>query len=181
MEVKNTKNNSSSNNNDKKKKKFKTVKKYSLCFPFHINIKVIKDQKLILNFINNIQDLLSQKINSFFFGLNSSLNLIQNQKMEEKLLFIFYKNKMETLYDVILFRAKFNTNVYIYFIDEEFQKKFLEIFKLKKLLSFALIKNNLNESKFNEIKNNLDNYNLNNDKNKDFSKNNIQEIIIEAK
>ena len=176
MESKKKKNNNTKDKNTKNK----IFKKYSLCFPFHINIKVIKDQKLILNFINNIQDLLSQKINSFFFGLNSSLNLIQNQKMEEKLLFIFYKNKMETLYDVILFRAN-NTNVYIYFIDEEFQKKFLEIFKLKKLLSFALIKNNLNESKFNEIKNNLDNYNLNNDKNKDFSKNNIQEIIIEAK
>ena len=177
MEKKNKKNNI----NDNKKKKIKSFKKYSLCFPFHVNIKIIKEQKLIVDLLDNIQNLSPSKNNSLYYGLNTSLNLIQSPKKEEKLFFIFYKNKMETLYDLILFRAKFNPNIFIYFIDEEYQKNFLEIFKLKKLLSFVLVKNNLNESQFNEIKNNFDNYNLNNDKNKVISKDNIKEIIIETK
>ena len=88
---------------------------------------------------------------------------------------------MESLYDLILFKAKFNSNIYIYFIDKEWQKKFLQIFKLKKLLSFILVKNSINESLFKELKTNLENYNINNDINKEISTNIIQELILEKK
>ena len=179
MESKNkTKNNDGNNKN--KTKKLKEFKKYSLCFPFHINIKIIKDQKIILDLINSIQKIVSLNSNSFLFGLNTTLNLIQKTKNEETLLFIFHKEKMESLYDLILFRAKFNINTYIYFIDEEWQKKFLEIYKLKKLLSFVLLKNDLNKLIFNQIKTDLMSYNINNDNNKKISTNNIQEIIIQT-
>ena len=175
---KNTIENNNNNTKDKKKKN-KIFKKYSLCFPFHINVKIIKDQKKILELINKIQNLFSNKINTFYFGLNTSLNIIQKNNNNEKLLFIFYKENMETLYDLILFRTKYNDKINIYFIDEEIQKKFLEIFKLKKLLSFVLIKNNFNENIFNEIKINLESYNINKENNQELSNNRIQEIIIE--
>ena len=182
MEKKNkNKNNNNNNNTSEKKKKYKSFKKYSLCFPFHIDIKIIKDQKLILNIINTFQNLLSMKPNPFLYGLNTTLNCIQNPKKEEKMIFVFYKKNMESLYDIMLFRAKMNKNIFIYYIDDEWQKKFLEIFKLKKLLSFVYVKNNTNETKFNELKNNLENYNINNDINMIISNNKIQEIIIETK
>ena len=178
MESKKKKNNNTKDKNTKNK----IFKKYSLCFPFHINIKIINDQNKIIDIINKVQNLFSKKNNSFFyFGLNSTLNVFQKPNKEEKLLFIFYNKDMESLYDLILFRAKFNSNLFIYFIDNEWQKKFLEIFKLKKLLSFILVKNNINESLFNELKSNLENYNINNDTNKEISKNRIQEIIVETK
>ena len=165
----------------KKNTKNKIFKKYSLCFPFHINIKIINDKNKILDIISKAHNLFSKKINSsFYFGLNSTLNIFQKLNKEEKLLFIFYDEKMESLYDLILFRAKFNSNIFIYFIDKEWQKKFLEIFKLKKLLSFILVKTSINESLFNELKSNLENYNINNDINTEISKNRIQEIIIET-
>ena len=177
MESKIKKNN---NNTKVKTSKNKIFKKYSLCFPFHINIKIIKDQNKILDAINKIEKLFSKKNSTFYFGLNSTLNVFQKSNKEEKLLFIFYNEKMESLYDLILFRAKFNSNIFIYFIDKEWQKKFLQIFKLKKLLSFILVKNSINESLFKELKTNLENYNINNDINKEISKNRIQEIIIET-
>ena len=177
MESKKKKNNNTKDKNTKNK----IFKKYSLCFPFHINIKIINDQNKILDVINKVQNLFSKKTNStFYFGLNSTLNIFQKPNKEEKQLFIFYDEKMESLYDLILFRAKLNSNIFIYFIDKEWQKKFLEIFKLKKLLSFILVKNSINESLFNELKTNLENYNINNDINKEISKNRIQEIIIET-
>ncbi len=182
----NNNNNTKNKNNNKtdKKKKYKNFKKYSLCFPFHIDIKIINDQKIILFLINTIQNLITQKQNNnntFLFGLNSTLNCIQKNKKEEKLIFVFYKKQMETLYDLMLFRAKFNKNYCIYFIDEDWQKKFLDIFKLKKLLSFIYLKDNTNDNIFNDIKNKLENYNINNDSNMVISNNVIQEITIESK
>ena len=177
MESKKKKNNNTKDKNTKNK----IFKKYSLCFPFHINIKIVKEQKKIIDLIKIIENLLSNKVNSFYFGLNTSLNIIQKVNKDEKLLFVFYKENMETLYDIILFRAKYNDKISLYFIDEEIQKKFLEIFGLKKLLSFVLVKNNTNEKEFNEIKANLESYNINKENNKISPKNRIQEIIIEKK
>ena len=179
MEKKNKKNNN--NTNSDKKKKLKCFKKYSLCFPFHINIKILKDQSHIIDLINKIQNLSSLKTISFLFGLNSTLNCIQKPQKSEKLIFIFYKEKMATLYDIILFRAKFTNDISIYFIDEDSEKKILEIFKIKKLLSFVLLKNDSNKEIFNEIKNNFKSYNINDENNRETSKNTIQEITIEEK
>ena len=174
-------NNKKEKDKNQKSKKSKISKKYSLCFPFHINIKIVKEQKKIIDLIKIIENLLSNKVNSFYFGLNTSLNIIQKINKDEKLLFVFYKENMETLYDIILFRAKYNDKISLYFIDEEIQKKFLEIFGLKKLLSFVLVKNNASEKYFNEIKANLESYNINKENNQNSPKNRIQEIIIEKK
>ena len=67
------------------------------------------------------------KPNPFLYGLNTTLNCIQNPKKEEKMIFVFYKKNMESLYDIMLFRAKMNKNIFIYFIDDEWQMKFLAI------------------------------------------------------
>ena len=164
-----------------KKKKYKTMKRYSLCFPFHINIKIINEQNLILDLLNQaqIQSNFSQKTKTLSFGLNTCLNLIQKNNSNEILIFIFYTKKMETLYDFILYRANSNLNVHVYFISENWRKNFVEKFRLKQLLGFALIKNDINKDAFNTIKNKIESYDLNDNKNKIISKNNIQETIVE--
>ena len=180
LKKKESKNSNKSNN---KKKKYKTIKRYSLGFPFHIHIKIIDDNNLILNLINKIQidNKFSQKIKALYFGLNQCLNYIQKTDNNEKIIFIFYKKEMESLYDFILFRAKCNSNIHIYFINETWQKNFLEQFKLKKLLGFILITNQINEEEFNQINNLVESYDINNNKNQIISNNNIQETIIEFK
>ncbi len=166
---------------NKEKKKYRLIKRYALCFPFHIDIKIINEQNLILNLITQLklENFFSAKLKTLFFGLNTSLNFIQNDNEEEKMIFIFYKKNMENLFDLILFRTKNNKNICIYFIDESYNKKFVEIFKIKKLLSFLLVKKNFNETQFNNIKKNLENYDINKENNKIIKNNNIQETIIE--
>ena len=175
--------NKDAKNNNSKKKKFKTIKRYALCFPFHIDIKIINEQKLILSLLNQklAQNNFSEKSKSLFFGLNTCLTHIQKNDDKEKIIFIFYNKKMESFYDLILLRAKYNENVHIYFVNEIWQKNFIEKFKLKKLLSFIVIKNDINQEVFNEIKKLFGNYDLNNDINKIISKNNIQETTVEFK
>ena len=166
------------NTNSGSKKKPKINKKYSLCFPFHLNYKILKDKNIITQLIYNIQGI---KASSFIFGLNSTLNICQKSNDNEKLIILFYKEKMESLYDILLFRTKNIKNIYIYLVDDEYQKKFCEIFKLKKMLSFTLLKDKLNEKIFNEINNILSSYNLNDNINRKVSNINIQEITIESK
>ena len=181
MEQKNKEGKASKN----KKKKYKTMKRYSLGFPFHINIKIIDDQNLILNLLNQIQinNKFSPKLKSLYFGLNTCLNFIQNNNNDcnEKIMFVFYKKEMESLYDLILFRARYNQNIHIYFINGNWQKNFIEKFKLKKLLGFVLIKNEINKEDFNKINNLIEGYDLNNNKNQIISNNTILETIIEFK
>ena len=175
--------NKSAKNNTNKKKKYKSVKRYALCFPFHIDIKIINEQKLILPLLNQklTQNIFSEKSKSLFFGLNTCLNHIQQNDDKEKIIFIFYNKKMESFYDLILLRAKYNKNVHIYIMDEIWQKNFIDKFKLKKLMGFILIKNDINKETFNEIKKLFENFDLNNDINKIISKNNIQETTVEFK
>ena len=166
-----------------KKKKYQTIKRYSLGFPFHINIKIIIEQNLISSLLNLLQidKVFSQNAKSLFFGLNSSLYNIQKNDNIERMVFIFYKKQCENIYDLILYRAQTNHNNHIYFINENYQRNFIENFKLKKLLSFVLIKKELNKDVFNQIKNLFEDYDLNNNKNKIISNGNIQETIIEFK
>ena len=175
--------NMSAKNNTNKKKKYKSVKRYALCFPFHIDIKIINEQKLFPVLLNQklTQSNFSEKTKSLFFGLNTCLNHIQQNDEKEKMIFIFYNKKMESFYDLILFRAKCNKNIHIYFVNEIWQKNFIDKFKVKKLLGFVLIKNDINKEIFNEIRKMLESYDLNNDVNKIESKNNIQESTIEFK
>ena len=162
----NTKPNNNNKSNNKKniylnkKNKVNSFQKYSLCFPFNININVIQDEHLINNILNNLKNW--KNYNSMIsFGLNSSLKILQTKNKEEKLIFLFYNKKMTNLYDIILFRSQLNENIKIYFLDNEYIEKFLEIFKIKKCLSFCVTKNNLNANNFNEIKNICSSYNFN--------------------
>ena len=170
-------------NTTNKKKKNKIMKRYALGFPFHVDIKIISNENSIDNLLNKIieKENFLQKNKILFFGLNTCLNHIQRNDDKEKLVFIFYNKKMESFYDLFLFRAKYNQNIHIYFINENCQNKFIEKLKLKKLLSFVFIKNDINKEAFNELKTLFESYDLNNDKNKVISKNNIEETTIEYK
>ena len=175
--------NKEAKSNNSKKKKSKAIKRYALCFPFHIDIKIINEQKLILSLLNQklTQNFFSEKGKSLFYGLNTCLNHIQQNDDKEKIIFIFYNKKMESFYDLILLRAEYNKNVHIYFMDDIWQKNFIEKLKLKKLMGFILIKNDINNVAFNEIKKLFEKYDLNSDINKIISKDNIQEKTVEFK
>ena len=156
----NNKLNNKKNISSNKKNKVNSFQKYSLCFPFNININVIQNEHLINNILNNLKNW--KNYNSMIsFGLNSSLKILQTKNKEEKLIFLFYNKKMTNLYDIILFRSQLNENIKIYFLDNEYIEKFLEIFKIKKCLSFCVTKNNLNANNFDEIKNICSSYNCN--------------------
>ena len=111
MEQKNKQNKNITN----KKKKNKIMKRYALGFPFHIDIKIISNENSIDNLLNKIieKEKFLQKNKILFFGLNTCLNHIQRNDDKEKLVFIFYNKKMESFYDFILFRAKYNHNIHI--------------------------------------------------------------------
>ena len=166
-----------------KKRKANSKKIYALCFPFHINIKIINSQDLILDLLNKTQNKnhFSQILKTLYFGLNTCLKYIQNNNYSdnEKMIFIFYNKQMESLYDLILFRSKNDFNIHIYFIDENWQKNFIDKFRLKKLLSFIIIKNEINKDIFNEIKSVIESYDINKENNKIITKNSIQETIVE--
>ena len=53
---------------------------------------------------------------------------------------------METLYDLLLIKTKGNNkNIRILFIDEEYNKEFIELFKIKSCLDYAFKKNGISK------------------------------------
>ena len=59
-----------------------------------------------------------------------------------------------------------NKNIRIAFIDEEYNKEFIDLFKIKSCLGFSIIKIQNNEKVVDEIENNLSQYYIDIDKNK---------------
>ena len=51
-----------------------------------------------------------------------------------------------------------NKNIKIFFLDEDYNKDFIDIFKLKSCMCFCIIKNQNNEKVFNEIESKLSQY-----------------------
>ena len=73
---------------------------------------------------------------------------------------------MESLYDLLLIKNKENEkNIRIAFLDEEYNKEFINIFKIKSCMGFLIIKTENNEKVFNEIESNISQYIVNNTNN----------------
>ncbi len=130
--------------------------------------------KLIYNF--NKQTKASIK-----FGLNTAIHIIQNDKVEKDLvlIFIFYKESMNTLINLILLKSNNFNNVKIFFIDANHQKQFINLFKVKKLLAISIFQNEFNQKVIKEIYDNFNTYNSNSNNYIPVFKNNIKEIMIE--
>ena len=130
--------------------------------------------KLIFTFNKETKD-------SIKFGLNTAIHIIQNDKIEKNLIliFIFYKQSLNNLINLILLKSNNSNNVKIFLIDSNDQKYFLTLFQLKKLLAFTVYKNEYNSKIIDEIFNNFHTYNSNSNEYIPIYKTNIKEISIE--
>ena len=130
--------------------------------------------KLIFTFNKQTKD-------SIKFGLNTAIHIIQNDKIEKNLIliFIFYKQSLNILINLLLLKSNNSDNIKIFLIDSNEQKHFLNLFKLKKILAFTLYKNEYNSKVIDEIFNNFHTYNSNSNEYIPIYKTNIKEISIE--
>ena len=156
---------------NKIQKKFQYIKKLSYYYPFHLEIKIISGENLIQYLLKRIKLIFTFNTNtkhSIKFGLNSIIKYTNKIKDNNKILiFIFYKENMESLYDLILIKTKENNkNIRIIFLNEENNKEFIDIFKIKNCMGFLIIRVESNEKVFDEIEKNLSQYIINIDENK---------------
>ena len=156
---------------NKTQKKFQYIKKLSYYYPFHLEIKIISGENLIQYLLKRVKLIFTFNTNtkrSIKFGLNSIIKYTNKIKDNNKILiFIFYKENMESLYDLILIKTKENNkNIRIIFLNEENNKEFIDIFKIKNCMGFLIIRVESNEKVFDEIEKNLSQYIINIDENK---------------
>ena len=156
---------------NKIQKKFQYIKKLSYYYPFHLEIKIISGENLIQYLLKRVKLIFTFNTNtkhSIKFGLNSIIKYTNKIKDNNKILiFIFYKENMESLYDLILIKTKENNkNIRIIFLNEENNKEFIDIFKIKNCMGFLIIRVESNEKVFDEIEKNLSQYIINIDENK---------------
>ena len=130
--------------------------------------------KLIFTFNKETKD-------SIKFGLNTAIHIIQNDKIEKNLIliFIFYKQSLNNLINLILLKSNNSNNVKIFLIDSNDQKYFLTLFQLKRLLAFTVYKNEYNSKIIDEIFNHFHTYNSNSNEYIPIYKTNIKGISIE--
>ena len=61
-------------------------------------------------------------------------------------------NNIKLYYDLMLIKNQLNNNIKLYFVDEKYDKDFLDAFNIKSCMAFTIIKNQSNEKVYNEIK-----------------------------
>ena len=150
--------------NNKKQKKLQYLKQISYYYPFHIEIKVISGENLIEYLKKRLKLIYTFNTNtrkSIKYGLNR-INKYINKNNEESqiIVFIFYKESFTTLYDLMIIKNKVNKNIKLFFINDDYNKEIIDIFKLKNCMGFCIIKNQSNEKVFTEIETNLSQYEI---------------------
>lgn len=101
------------------------------------------------------------------------------------MIFIFFdpnpnlKSNLSVLINFMILKTSNKPEISLYLINKTYQKDFLEVFKLKKLLCFSLMLNEFNSKVVNEIQSNTAKYNCNSNSIVPFYSNNILETIIE--
>ena len=155
---------------NKSQKKTQYIKKTSYYYPFHIEIKIISGENLIQYLQKRLKLIHTFNTNtkhSIKYGLNSIIKYINKPKENCKILiFIFYRENMESLYDLLLIKNKNNQDIKILFLDEDYNKEFINLFKIKSCMGFLISRIQNNEKVFDEIENNLSQYIVNNINNK---------------
>ena len=155
---------------NKSQKKSQYIKKLSYYYPLHIEIKIMSGENIVQYLLKRLKLIHTFNTNtrrSIKFGLNSIIKYVNKPKENNKILiFIFYKDNMESLYDLLLIKNKENEkNIRIAFLDEEYNKEFINIYKIKSCMGFLIIKTENNEKVFNEIESNISQYIVNNTNN----------------
>ena len=147
---------------NKKQKKLLYLKQISYYYPFQIEIKVISGENIIEYLKKRLKLIYTFNTNtrkSIKYGLNNINKYInKNNGTKQIVAFIFYKESFETLYDLMIIKNKVNKNINIYFINEDYNKDFLDIFKLKCCMGFCIIKEQYNEKVITELESNLAQY-----------------------
>ena len=146
----------------KKQKKLQYLKQISNYYPFQIEIKVISGENIIEYLKKRLKLIYTFNTNtrkSIKYGLNNINKYInKNNGTKQIVAFIFYKESFETLYDLMIIKNTVNKNINIYFINEDYNKDFLDIFKLKNCMGFCVIKEQYNEKVITELETNLAQY-----------------------
>ena len=146
----------------KKQKKLQYLKQISSYYPFQTEIKVISGENIIEYLKKRLKLIYTFNTNtrkSIKYGLNNINKYINKNNVTKQIVaFIFYKESFEALYDLMIIKNKVNKNINIYFINEDYNKDFLDIFKLKSCMGFCVIKEQYNEKVITEIESNLAQY-----------------------
>ena len=148
--------------NNKKQKKLQYLKQISYYYPFHIEIKIISGENIIEYLKKRLKLIYTFNTNtkkSIKYGLNKINKYINKNNHENKIIvFIFYKESFTILYDLLLIKNQINENIKIFFIDEDYNKDFLDIFNIKNCMGFCIVKNICNEKVFDEIESKISQY-----------------------
>ena len=171
------------------KKKPQIIKKYSLCFPNIYQYKIITDittSEYILKSTLLIHTFNSLTKKTIKFGFNSTMSILQNKAKQStpKLLFIFYKDSLRLMLNMILMKAlseENNKSCKLFLIDEVlFKKQFIDKLKIKKLLCYTIIESDKNSMIFNDLVSKLSQHdNILINKLNPIYKQDIKEITIE--
>ena len=143
----------------KQKKKVQVYKKFVLCFPFTFQYRIITGEGLsnLLKMIKLVYEFNSETKRSIKFGYNSSMKLIQEEKLNQSendghLIFFFYKQNLQTLINLLIMKGKNNIgNNKLFLICEEEKEHFKKLLKIKNVICFTLVKNEKNEKVFKGI------------------------------
>jgi hypothetical protein len=145
-----------------KQKKLQYLKQVSYYYPFHIEIKIISGENIIEYLKKRLKLIYTFNTNtrkSIKYGLNRINKYINKNKAENEIIvFIFYKESFTTFYDLLILKNQVNKNIKIFFLDEDYNKDFIDIFNIKSCMAFCVLKNQNNEKVFNEIESKITQY-----------------------
>ena len=145
-----------------KQKKLQYLKQISYYYPFHIEIKIISGENIIEYLKKRLKLIYTFNTNtrkSIKYGLNRINKYINKNKTENEIIvFIFYKESFTTFYDLLILKNQVNKNIKIFFLDEDYNKDFIDIFNIKSCMAFCVLKNQNNEKVFNEIESKISQY-----------------------
>jgi hypothetical protein len=145
-----------------KQKKLQYLKQVSYYYPFHIEIKIISGENIIEYLKKRLKLIYTFNTNtrkSIKYGLNRINKYINKNKTENEIIvFIFYKESFTTFYDLLILKNQVNKNINIFFLDEDYNKDFIDIFNIKSCMAFCVLKNQNNEKVFNEIESKITQY-----------------------
>ena len=133
------------------------VKKHLINFPYHIEYKIITSQVIneyILSRISLVYTFNKRSKSTIKLGINSAIKLIESNI--ECMVFVFFKGKMECLYDLMIQKAK-----KLYFLEETKANEFMKALKVKKCLCFCLMPNEANIQVYKELDDKLSPFEMN--------------------